>query len=293
MTIIETALERAKTVGPSRSAASGASTAPKVAQHRQMARPTEVLTPPSIQFEPQRVNVDPRFARENRLLLTSSVAADHTHVAAYGMLRSRLLHRARAEGWTSIGVTSAAPQDGKSLTAVNLSLSLAREKNSTVVLIDLDMRNPSVCRQLGVEPPVELRDFFEHGVRSPQELFMSMGVDNFIFAGSISPTTNASELLASARLEELLDFVRKSTTHPIIIIDLPPLPSPDDALVVAPRIDALVLVVSEGITPIAEMHKAVDLISGFPIAGVVLNRASSGGRKYAYGYGYGGGSGKS
>lgn len=237
-------------------------------------------------FQPQRVALDPRAARENRLLLNSSVQEDRPAIAAYGMLRTRLLHRARAKGWTTIGVTSPAPQDGKSLTALNLSLSLAREQNNTVALIDLDMRNPSMCRCLGIEPPVELRDFFENKGPNPQDLFMSIGVDNLILAGNTIPTNLASELLASSRLEELLEFVKKSVTSPLILVDLPPLLSPDDALVVAPRIDALLLVASEGITPLADLQRAVQLMSEFPIAGLVFNRSSETSTQYAYGYGY-------
>ncbi|HZO22330.1 MAG TPA: hypothetical protein VFB37_07460, partial [Steroidobacteraceae bacterium] len=156
MTIIESALERAKALKSGRPALH--TPAAPAAVHRP---PRRVLDgpAPSVLFQPQRVALDPRAARENRLLLNSSVQEDRPAIAAYGMLRTRLLHRARAKGWTTIGVTSPAPQDGKSLTALNLSLSLAREQNNTVALIDLDMRNPSMCRCLGIEPPVELRDF--------------------------------------------------------------------------------------------------------------------------------------
>ncbi|HET9388627.1 MAG TPA: CpsD/CapB family tyrosine-protein kinase [Steroidobacteraceae bacterium] len=284
MTIIESALERAKALKTGRPAMH--SPAAPAAVHRPSRRINDGPAP-AVLFQPQRVTLDTRTARENRLLLSSSVQEDRPAIAAYGMLRTRLLHRARAKGWTTIGITSPAPQDGKSLTALNLAFSLAREQNSTVALIDLDMRNPSTCRCLGIEPPVELRDFFEQKGPSPQDLFMSVGVDNLILAGNITATNLASELLASTRLEELLEFVKKSITSPLILVDLPPLLSPDDALVVAPRIDALLLVASEGVTPISELQRAVQLMSEFPIAGLVFNRSSETGAQYAYGYGYG------
>ncbi|MDB6106387.1 MAG: non-specific protein-tyrosine kinase [Gammaproteobacteria bacterium] len=221
--------------------------------------------------------------------MSASVAEDRGTVAAYGMLRTRILHRVRSRGWQTIGITSAAPKDGKSLTAVNLALSLAREANSVVVLLDLDMRNPSVCRTLGITPQNELRDFFELRIETPADLFMSIGIDNLVIAGNATATQNSAELLASTRLEELLAFIRESTTNPLIVIDLPPVLSPDDALVVAPRIDAIVLVASEGITPRADLQKASELLADFPIAGLVLNRSSDASQKYGYGYGYGDG----
>ena len=242
---------------------------------------------PATQIQPHRVAFDPETARENRLLLSASMPEDHGTIAAYGMLRTRILHRTRTNNWRTVGLTSAAPQDGKSLTAVNLALSLAREKNSSVVLLDLDMSNPSVCRTLGITPPTELRDFFEGRVDSPEDLFMSIGVDNLLIAGNVTPTDNSAELLASAKLEELLDFIRRTTTNPLILIDLPPVLSPDDTLVVAPRIDSLVLVACEGKTPRADILKAGELLADFPIVGLVLNRSSESVQGYGYGYGYG------
>lgn len=297
MTIIETMLEKTK----SRSAAyapydgapaNGAGPAHGPGPHAgtQVAQPRrhgEIAGAPSTPIQPHRLAIDPTAARENRLLLAGGSPRDRGAMGAYGMLRTRLLQRARAKGWVTIGVTSASPQDGKSLTAVNLSLSIAREKNSTVVLLDLDMCNPTICHLLGISPPVELKEFLQQKSRSAHDLFVSIGPENLLLAGNTTAAENSAELLASARLEELLEFVKRSTSNPLVLIDLPPLVSPDDALVVAPRIDALLLVASEGLTSRAELQKALDLASGFRVAGLVLNRSTEMSRKY-YTYGYGG-----
>jgi protein-tyrosine kinase len=297
MTIIEAALEKAKVLrgnrpepGLSGGAGYTASNNTATTQSRRALAPN--TPPPSSQIQPHRVAFDPVSARENRLLLTAAVPEDRGTVAAYGMLRTRILHRMRSKGWQTLGVTSASPQDGKSLTAVNLALSLAREKNSAVVLLDLDMRNPTVCRTLGITPQVEVRDFFEGRVDTPDNLFMSIGVDNLIIAGNVTATQNSAELLASTRLEELLTFIRQTTTSPLIILDLPPVLSPDDTLVVAPRIDALVLVASEGVTQREELQKASEVLADFQVAGLVLNRSSESTQRYGYGYGYGYGDGQ-
>jgi protein-tyrosine kinase len=289
MTIIEAALEKTKSLRAQQRAAKPADAGPAVAYHSQVHRAPEPGVVPITQIQAQRVAFDPESARENRLLLGAFAAEDRGTVAAYGMLRTRILHRIRTNNWRTIGVTSAAPKDGKSLTAINLALSLAREKNSVIVLLDLDMRNPTVCRTLGVTPPVELRDYFEGRAEANSDLFMSIGVDNFIFAGNVTATQNSAELLASGHLEQLLSYIISATTNPLILIDLPPVLSPDDALVVAPRIDSMMLVASEGITPRADLKKAGEVLSGFPIAGLVLNRSSDASQKYGYGYGYGDG----
>jgi len=300
MTIIESALQRTKA---RKAAARPADVTPDSgAVHEQAARsdpgaipaaqppfpgPAQpsVAVPPATQIHPTPMSVELRAAREQRVLFARSRATDRGVMAAYGMLRTRLLQRMRANRWTTIGVTSATPHDGKSLTSLNLALSLAREKNSFVVLLDLDLCKPSLSDYLGITPRVELAEFFVNKSREADDLFMSIGVENLIFAGSSRPTEHSAELLASGRLEELLQFIRKYTLNPLILIDLPPLLSPDDALVVAPRIDALLIVSSEGVTPRAELQRALALASSFPIAGLVLNRSTDMPHGYAYGYG--------
>jgi protein-tyrosine kinase len=231
------------------------------------------------------VAVDAQLCRERRILVTSNSNEDRGYVAAYRMLRTRLLHRARASNWTTIAVTSAGPNDGKTLTAINLALSLSREKTRDIVLLDLDMRNPSVCRTLGLRPQQELAGYLERG-GDPKSLFMTIGSDNLLIAGGVTPTEHASELLNSSAFNDLIEIIKKGAADPIVLIDLPPVLVTDDALVLAPKIDSLLVVASEGRTKRGDLEKALGLLSEFPIAGVVLNRAAGSSADYNYGYGY-------
>ena len=285
MTIVESALERARELSEGVPPRTGPPFAPTVLSPvARVAPPPPVIgsVHPINRIRPQPLQVDTAACRENRLLL-SGEESDAGAVAAYRMLRTRLLHRIRAQKWTTIGVTSTGPGDGKTLTALNLAFSLAREKNSEVVLLDLDMRNPSISRTLGVLPPREISDFFE---RQPvtNDLFYSIGVDNLMIAGQVTPTDQASELLSSNRFEELIAHIKQSTVNPIVLIDLPPVLVTDDALVLAPRLDALLLVVAEGQTDRGQLDKATELLSEFQLAGIVLNRASVQRGQDAYGY---------
>jgi protein-tyrosine kinase len=85
-----------------------------------------------------------------------------------------------------------------------------------------------------------------------------------------------------------LRVVREGTVNPIVIIDLPPVLLTDDALVVAPKVDAVLVVASAGFTGRADLSKALQLLSEFNIAGVVLNRAADSTPGYEYGYDYAG-----
>jgi len=229
--------------------------------------------------------IDRVSCRERRVLLLNDGNDDNRYIAAYRMLRTRLLHRTRAKKWTTIAVTSAGPNDGKTTTAINLALSLAREKSRETVLLDMDMRNPSVCRTLGVQPAHELRDYLEHR-NGHQDLFFSLGGENLLLAGSVTPTDLASELLSGKSFDELLEIVKRGTRDPIILIDLPPVLVTDDALVVAPKVDAMLVVASEGRTSRSELTKALNLLSEFAIAGVVLNQATETTGDYSYSYTY-------
>jgi protein-tyrosine kinase len=241
---------------------------------------------PGARIRPVAISLDRDACRERRLLVMGDDENDRAAVAAYRMLRTRLLHRARTKQWTTIAVTSAGPNDGKTLTALNLAFSIAREKGREVVLLDMDMRNPSVCRTLGVNPVRQLRDYLEVGGES-QDMFFSIGNDNLLIGGSTVPTDDASELLSSPRFNGLINDLKRGTVDPIILIDLPPVLVTDDALVVAPKIDAFLVVASEGLTSRADLTKALDLLSEFPIAGVVLNQAVETSPGYEYGYEYG------
>ncbi len=211
--------------------------------------------------------------------------ANDRAAAAYRMIRTRLLHRSRSNGLKSIAITSPGPGEGKSLTALNLALSLARDPTVNVFLLDLDMRNPSMCRYLGLRPPVELLAYFL-GSRPAGEVFFSLGPKNLALAGSLSTTDVASELLGSGRLEALLGYINSLCPNAVILLDLPPLLVTDEALLVAPRVDATLLVVAEGRTRRDSLVRAVHLLAEFKCIGVLLNRTSEAMGENAYYYNY-------
>jgi protein-tyrosine kinase len=200
---------------------------------------------------------------------------------SYRIMRTRILQRCRISNWSTLAITSPGPGEGKSITALNLAISLAREGNYDVFLLDLDLRNPSMCRYLGVKPKHEITDLFR-GEVAAQDLFFSLsGIDRLSLAGGTVATSEASELLATGYLEELLVCIASISNNPLTLIDLPPVVNTDDALIVAPRVDATVLVVSEGRTARAGLERAVGLLADYTVAGVVLNQATeSSGSEY-------------
>jgi capsular exopolysaccharide synthesis family protein len=287
--VIERALEKLK---QSQAQKAGQPYAPVTAAPtmptRRRSRERADAPPPRKLAFPQ-LQVDRALAERNRIALPESRLAGNAHVgAAYRMVRTRLLHTVNTNNWTTLAITSPEAGEGKSLTAINLALNVARDRTTSVFLIDLDMRNPSVCRYLGVQPPRELTGFFA-GQAGAEGMFFSIGPENLAIAGSTSTTGFASELLAGRRLEDLIDYVKSVADNPLILIDLPPVLLTDEALLVAPRVDATLLVVSEGRTRRDSLVRAKTLLADFTSAGVILNRSSEnlGARGYDYAYGYG------
>jgi protein-tyrosine kinase len=278
--VIERALEKLRET----SAAKTGTRSVEAARRKSVARPEARST--AIRLLPV-VTPDLEAAEARRVLLPDAHGSrDDRTAAAFRLVRTRLLNAMRNEGWTTLAITSPGPGEGKSLITLNLALSIARERLSDVFLLDLDLRNPSVCGYLGVSPPQELVSYFG-GDGTPAGALFTIGIDGLAIAGSTLPTEQASELLASGRLEEMLVYIRSMAASPIILLDLPPLLVTDEALLVAPRVDAVALVVAEGRTRRDTLVRAKQLLSEFTMAGVILNRSSErhGADKY-YGYRY-------
>lgn len=229
------------------------------------------------------VNFDPDEAERHRILL-AEVARGALAKAepSYRMLRSRVRHRIVTNGWSCVGITSPGPGEGKTVTSLNLALSMSREKQRPIFLLDLDMRNPSVFKYVGVHPPVQISEYLQDTAQ-PEQVLFATSVESLVIAGNREPTEGASELLATGRLKELLSYIHRRFPSALVLIDLPPVTSTDEALQVAPCIDAMFLVVGVGKTRRDALTRALDLLSDFNVSGMILNRTTDQPGSYYYG----------
>lgn len=177
-----------------------------------------------------------------------------------------------------IGVTSSMRGEGKSTTAVNLAYVFA-EKGSKVLLIDADLRIPSVAKKLGVESTPGLADMLR---TKNTDL---TGIKSFLFdnwyilpSGDIPP--NPSELLGSSRMRHLLEKLRDAFDY--IIIDLPPVNIVSDAVSISSLITGMIVVIREEYTEKRELESCFRQLkmSNVTVLGCVMNGAKSGGRSY-------------
>jgi capsular exopolysaccharide synthesis family protein len=213
------------------------------------------------------IEISPEALRARRVVAGAEHDAD---ADAYRILRTQVLLRMRQEGWNTLGVTSPVRGAGSTLTAINLAVSLAQDINHTVLLVDLDLRNPSVRDYFVDEPVPGLSDYLLDN--ELPELLFSPGIDRLVVLPGNQPISRSSEFLASPRMVGLLNELKKRYDSRIVIFDLPPVLSSDDVLVVGQQLDALMLVAEDGRTKKQDLARSLELLSGFNVLGTVLNK---------------------
>jgi protein-tyrosine kinase len=233
------------------------------------------------------VQLDPEVLERNCVLPGVN---DPAALRAYKILRTRITKRLDQQQWRSFGVTGLAPGDGKTLTSINLAITLAQNVNTWVFLVDLDLRRGQVARSLGLtgaHGEAGLSDYLL-GDASVDDIIYTPGIERLAVIPNFQPIADSSETLQTARMTELLQALERETPRRIIIFDLPPLLASDDVLAFAPQIDSMLLVVSEGSTGRAQLESARETLSEMNLLGVVLNKSAetSDTDYYAYGTAY-------
>src|ERR1700722_18455373 len=126
----------------------------------------------AVTLQLDRIDYNRELCQKTRVLVPNSVlGANSGALDAYGILRTRLSLLMKSKNWTTLGVTSPGPEEGKSVTALNLALSLARDKNRNIFLLDLDLRSPRICSYLGIRPKTEIWTYFAGSSSADQLLF--------------------------------------------------------------------------------------------------------------------------
>ncbi|WP_268788507.1 MULTISPECIES: polysaccharide biosynthesis tyrosine autokinase [unclassified Rathayibacter] len=233
--------------------------------------------------------VDKRLSETNRIIpeadTTDYVKADGKHALAESLreLRTNLQFMNVDSPPRIIVVTSPLPSDGKSTVTANLAVTLAASGQRTVV-VDGDLRKPTVAKSFGLVPGVGLTDLLI-GKAELQDVLQPWGPSGNLWilgAGSIPP--NPSELLGSNGMDILLHEIAREA---IVIVDAPPLLPVTDGAILTARTDGALVVISAGKTTTDELGKAIqnlERVSGHTL-GVILNRVPPRGQ-VGRGYGY-------
>ena len=240
-----------------------------------------------------RVQIDTARLRQAGLL--PEPEKDRQFAANYRQIKRPLLARA-ATGYEPgrasqrvIMVASALPGDGKSFTSFNLAMSMARERDQSVLLVDGDVANPVLSGTLGVSNWHGLMEALQDESLDAADLILPTSVRGLALLPAGKPDEGATELLASRRMLEITMSLLGSDPKRIVLIDSPPLLISTEARALLAVVGQVVLVVRSAVTPQQAMLDALTLVGAEKCVGLVLNdsHAQSSAGSYGYGdYGY-------
>lgn len=215
------------------------------------------------------VAVNPEHLKSRRLVTASS---EDPAGEAYKLLRTQVVQRTRADNQNLLMVTGPHPGEGKTLTAINLAVSLAQEVDKTVLLVDADLRRPTVHDYFGLPPGPGLVDYLTGEKTIPELLVHPQGFAKFVLLPGGRPVDKAAELVSSPMMAELVEELKHFYPDRYVLFDLPPLLSYADALAFAPLVDAIILVVEQGKTTREDVQRCLELLKDFRVLGTVLNK---------------------
>jgi protein-tyrosine kinase len=191
----------------------------------------------------------------------------------YKMLRTRVLQQMRANNWKTIAITAPHDGAGKTVTAINLAITLALQGGHDIYLVDVDLRNPSIADYLGLPVDIPgLADYLDGSVQL-SDILWDVGVKNLVVLANRDRMSNSSEQLTSREMQEVFLTFRSASPNSIVIYDLPPVLTADDAVAVSPYVEGMLMVVSEGETTRDDLGHAMDMLRDIETIGVVLNKA--------------------
>jgi Mrp family chromosome partitioning ATPase len=244
-------------------------------QPQQRDRPMPVgrryLDPDKINYlRAEHVPVDKAVLRQNRVLTGHEPALFRE---SYQLLRTQILRRLEENHWNTLAVASPCVSEGRTLTAINLAISMAREIDYTVVLVDANLRRPVLLDYLGLPKRRGLGDYLTEDLVIEELLIQPYYLEDLVVLPGGQEQDKSAELLSCAKMTRLVSAMKSSTDKCIVIFDVPPLLASAETLGFSSQVDATLLVIEDGVTQKKDIARAVDLLSGTNVVGTVLNKS--------------------
>jgi Mrp family chromosome partitioning ATPase len=216
-----------------------------------------------------------------------------TRARPFKMLRSQIVRQMEDGGIKVIGVTSAAPNFGKTFVASNMAAALSRISDYDVYLVDLDLHRPAVAERFSFEPEGwGIHDFLTGEQSDIGQIARRINEERLVVVPGYKRDVATGELLTSATGTRLFEGLRALPKGAVVVVDMPPIFADDDAVIIGQHLDGFVLIVEDGKSTRKQVQETIRLLSPTPFMGAVLNRYRSQlfADEYGYGfaYGYGG-----
>lgn len=295
MSKIQDAIRKLQTEGPNPSPRSARAAAAQIASVE--LEESGIHTGPLANTTVRKVHIDLRLLKERGFLPPED--QQRRLAEQYRRIKRPLLDNAAARkahkeaDANLILVASALPGDGKTFNCINLSLSIAVEKDTKVVLVDADVAKPHISTLFGLANEPGLIDLLSDESINLDDVVLPTDIPGLSILPAGKRSEHAPELLASQRMEAVTRVLSEAAPERVIVFDSSPLLSTSDAGVLARLVGQIVVIVAAGHTPQQAVMDALDGLDEAKAINLVLNRASSGSGAESYGYyGYGYGTGK-
>jgi len=241
------------------------------------------------QFDPQLApparSPDERteqFAVPKNSSIVTLTEPDSPAAEEYRKLKTTVLRLApRHAKQYALMVTSSLPGEGKSLTAINLAVSLAQDVGHSVLLIDADLRRPSLSEYMGVPDRTGLNECICEGYPVSSAILRT-AISRLDLLPAGKAIRNPVEILSSPMMRSLLGDLKQLAPERTIIIDTPPVLPFAETQAISTMVDGILFVIKEGETTVPELQDALEIIEGGKVLGVVFNGVTGEGMKNRY-----------
>ena len=230
----------------------------------------------------------------NRTIQLNPAHLDSTRIVAHGaagaqgrcydMMRTQILQEMDDNSWQFLAITSATAGCGKTVTACNLALSIARLAERSVVLVDMDMQKPRVTEYLGIKANEGLLSVLE-GEANLASVMVEAAIGRsklLVLPGEVCKS-GAAEWMASQTMATLLQTIKREFRSRIVIFDMPPMLVGDEVISILPQMQAVLLVAGIGNTSVSDIKECHKHLKTTPVVRVVVNRVTEATGGY-YGY---------
>ncbi|HET6419165.1 MAG TPA: XrtA-associated tyrosine autokinase [Geobacteraceae bacterium] len=202
----------------------------------------------------------------------------------YRKLKSIIMKLTKKDNYlNTLMVTSTFSNEGKSITALNLAITMAQEYDHTILLVDADVRNTTLHKYLNVTPKAGLTECIL-GEIDVSDALVRTGIGKLSFLPAGRQVKDPAELLSSNRMREFLTEMKNRYPDRYIIIDAPPVQSCAETLSLGHMVDGVLFLVMEGVASVDNIQEALTLLMDANVLGIIYNNASVDAFGGYYGY---------
>src|SRR5262245_40444193 len=216
---------------------------------------------------------------ESRRIISYNVADQRSK--SFDMLRTQILQSMSQNKWQVLAITSPTAGCGKTLTAINLALSIARQPECSALLVDMDLQKPQVARRLGIPCETGLLGLLEGRATLPDALVSAhAGRHQLTVLPTERPTADSSEWMSSRSLQSVIQEIRRDFRSSTIVLDMPPMLLGDDVIALLPQIDCVLLVTAAGMTTVAEVEECNKYLRSANVVRIAVNKIPESNKSY-------------